>query len=436
MLKFIFLPKIYILKFWEKISINGLEKRDDSLKERTTILTNQLNFALLAIFSLLLIAMKLENIIISNELHFGVSSARIIILILLFSLNIYLASKKKHLIVKNIIIFAPLLFFILIPTFIGFVEEESFHYYPFIIIALSIIPQLIIVPFRKNPYFLFTFIFFFFILLIMDKLLIYFASDNFEIYDIIKEFYFYYKLSHVLIFLFITSAIHYLRSINIRFEERLNKNNKELLETVRTLKNTRQQLIQSEKMSAVGTLVSGIAHEINNPLNYISGALEILDIDECKNNKQSHSIEMIKKGFYRINNVVKSLLSFSFKGSSKLRLTNINTLINNTLRFYRFKIPEEIKIITKLNLEKDIYIYQDKMHQIILVLIENAIQSLNNNTGEYNKRLIVETKEDSENKLAIISFLNEGSSIPENILSSIFEPFSQPKIPIKAPGWD
>jgi C4-dicarboxylate-specific signal transduction histidine kinase len=275
-------------------------------------------------------------------------------------------------------------------------------------------------------------------MIFIDSILINVASEKMLIVPIINSFYLFYKLSHIIIYIFITSAIFYLRNINYRFEEKINTYNYELLENIDKLKNTQQQLIQSEKMSAIGSLVSGIAHEINNPLNFISGALELIDEKKrTNNNKYPQNIDiqldMIKTGYVRVNNIVKSLLSFSFTGSSKLRMSNINELISNTIKFYKPNIPEHIKILKDFKLDKEIYVYQDKLHQIILATIENAIFELLKLEDD-EKKLKIETFEDYENSLAIIKITNYGSSIPEDILNRIFEPFYTTKDPDQGTG--
>jgi len=212
----------------------------------------------------------------------------------------------------------------------------------------------------------------------------------------------------------------------------------ELVTTIKELKATQQQLIQTEKMASLGTLTAGVAHEINNPLNFIAGGLYLIeDIqkEECiqkgvNTEEFNTAIESIKEGLERATGIVKSLMDFSHWGSHVLVECNIHNIIDNTLQFMSFML-KDITIVKEYNLQENVFLFPEKIHQVIMYLVDNAIYAINLDTANARK-IIISTY--SIGDTAVLKISNTGPKIPEKDLNQIFDPFFTTKDPGKGKG--
>jgi two-component system NtrC family sensor kinase len=214
----------------------------------------------------------------------------------------------------------------------------------------------------------------------------------------------------------------------------------ELTVILENLKSTQSMLIQSEKMASLGTLTSGIAHEINNPLHNINGGVTIFNDLEPKMDKFlpddikkdcSNAISMIRIGFERVSNTVQALMAFSFRGKPILSAANINKIIDNTLLFMNIKIPSDIRIVKEYKLQKEVPVYPDKIHQVLINILNNAIYAVSKSDIQ-PKEIIIFT--DIQKDDAIIRIFNTGPPIPEQHLKRIFDPFFTTKEPGEGAG--
>ena len=429
---------------WYYISNLGISKENTSRNLRTHILGNQLNAIVFISTIVLLIVLRVENYF--NHTSMGIGSLRVALLSLLTLINLLAASFRFHSFSKiSLIIFVPVIF-VLFPTLIGFVEDESFVYYPYVIIALSILPQLLLYH-DINRFLFFTSTLYYLLLIIfIDRLLIWFMPYNLPILDHIKSFYTYYKASHIIIFLFINLAVFYLIKQNRNFEKDLDDQNRALKKTINKLQKTQQQLIQSEKMAAMGTLVSGIAHEINNPLNYIQGGITLMR--ELKDNKKlsvkSEAAEemdmiesMMKSGVDKIKHIVKSLITFAGQEENKIVECDINQLICDTLLFLNSDIPPEVKCEKEFHLDRLVPVYPDQIHQVLLNVFNNAIYEIKKSTKSYLTRLNIKTgihHSEENQEYAMIQIENTGSPIAPHLLKKVFDPFFTTKGPNEGTG--
>jgi signal transduction histidine kinase len=238
----------------------------------------------------------------------------------------------------------------------------------------------------------------------------------------------------------------------MEFEQNLNDKNQtldaqndELKHALDKLKITQQQLIQLEKMSAIATLTSGVAHEINNPLNFISGGLDLINeskiqdqLDKAGNSKDDFNtaVHIIREGVIRATKVVNTLMHFSYKDNSILKPVDIHQVIENTLLFCSSLIPEEISIQKDYHLSYDVPLYQDKMHQVFLSIIENAVASIQTIKPLNEQKIYFSTStlEDGNEKKAVISIENTGPKMADDVITKIFDPFFTTKDPGEGTG--
>ncbi len=435
---------------WHKISYLGIKEKNTSLEQRTLILSNQLNAVMLITMFCLLIFLSVMNQIEGTSS--GIGALRVLLLLIVNLINLSFSYLNRPKFSRLVLIFVSPLVFLIFPTIIGFVEEESFAYYPFILIAFSILPQLLFLPSKEKLYYRISILYYGLLLLFIERILKYYMPEDFPIVKSIEGFFVYFKAAQIAIFVFLQFAVFYLRKLNIQFEQELNdknqildKQNDELKHALDKLKITQQQLIQLEKMSAIGTLTSGVAHEINNPLNFISGGLDLINESKIKEqldnsgnlqNDFSTAMHIIREGVIRATKVVNALMNFSYKDNSNLKPIDIHHVIENTLLFCHAIIPEEISIKKDYHLNYVVPIYQDKMHQVFLSIIENAIasiqtkKSLNGETISFYTNVL----EDRDEKKAVISIENSGPKIADDVINKIFDPFFTTKDPGEGTG--
>jgi signal transduction histidine kinase len=222
------------------------------------------------------------------------------------------------------------------------------------------------------------------------------------------------------------SAAYFLVDSTQRFIKKLHQNNIEL-------KETQQQLIQSEKMASLGILTSGVAHEINNPLNFINGGVMGLESYFNKNlgdrvDEVAPLIDAIHEGVKRTADIVSSLSHFSRTDDVVQTTCNMNAIIDNCLVMLQNQLKNRIEVKKQYgNQPLTLTCSEGKMHQAILNILVNACQSIEG-TGT-----ISITTRPAGHEL-IITIADTGSGISETDLPKIFDPFFTTRDPGKGTG--
>lgn len=227
-----------------------------------------------------------------------------------------------------------------------------------------------------------------------------------------------------------------LRTEELEKEITVRKNTeKELTNTLQTLQETQSQLVQVEKMSSLGTLTSGIAHELNNPLNFIAGGIHIFN-ESLKEDNAQHKykvpMDLLTVGFERSNLIVKSLSVLSAHATAIKKSINLMELIDAIIDHMQSKyadLPFEFE--TDYNLYGNCVVYESNLKQAIQNIVENAIQAIEEAGIENGKvKISTDTMERSDGKkTVVITIANNGPSIPDQYLAQIFDPFFTTKPP-------
>tara|TARA_R110000868_G_scaffold95968_1_gene263942 strand:+ start:1304 stop:1984 length:681 start_codon:yes stop_codon:yes gene_type:complete len=186
-------------------------------------------------------------------------------------------------------------------------------------------------------------------------------------------------------------------------------------------------------MASIGVLTAGIAHEINNPLNFIMGAYEGLkEYHERENIHENNEenkvyINALKTGIERTTAIVQGLTQFSRSSNSYNEDCDINSIIENTLVILNNKLKDRITI--KKELTSDVLIKGNigELHQIFINLISNSSDAINANGSITIKTFVLSKK-------LIVEIIDSGCGInPEN-LNKITDPFFTTKAPGKGTG--
>ncbi len=441
-------------KVWQLISFNGIEDNARDTIKRTTILNNQVNATLFLIMVTISILLWVLRIIEDRTINIG--GVRFFWMMLLCIIHFILARRQHHTLAKCLLIFAPPILFLIVPALYGFVEDQSFFYYSYIIVAFSIFPQLLLRITTNRQLYVWSMVYYFILMLSLDNILIFLAPENLSVVPILKGFWIFNKIAALSIYLFINSSVYYLKWVNYKFEQQLKakqeqlefNNNRldihveELKSVNEYLKKTQQQLIQSEKMASLGVLTAGVAHEINTPLNFIStGSLLVKNAIEDLNGSDTTGCikmlqqgnEIIDKGVDQAAFVVSSLMTFSYSGKSKKNLHHLESIVESTLLFLKSKITPDIIIEKEYLLDDPVSIYAEKIHQVVLNIIDNAICVL---TNVVDKRLKISCYRDKDghDELACISIFNNGPQIDKQVGSKMFDPFFTTKSINKGTG--
>jgi len=216
---------------------------------------------------------------------------------------------------------------------------------------------------------------------------------------------------------------------------------KNLKDTVEMLRKTRDQLIQKDKMAALGRLASGIAHEMRNPLEIISMGMDYLENNLPDDNPNiSESIERIFNAINRAENIIKNTLSFSRQSVGEITQIPICQLLDNVLKLAQQTIQKNSVIVQREYENELLEVAGDynMMEQVFFNLVNNAVDSMKNDkekilTIRAYKQLVSEVgyktgyrRADYFNigdEMVVVEISDTGKGIPEEILPKIFEPF-------------
>lgn len=213
------------------------------------------------------------------------------------------------------------------------------------------------------------------------------------------------------------------------------------------LKQAQQQLVQSEKMASLGELTAGIAHEIQNPLNFVNNFSEVNDelveelLEEIKKgdleevrliaNDIRENEQKIRHHGKRAEGIVKGMLQHSRSSSGQKELTDVNSLCDEYLRlaYHGFRAKDKsFNANFKINLDENlpkIEINAQDIGRVILNLINNAFytvsQKSKENVEKYAPEVVVSTMKQGE--MIEIGVKDNGGGIPKSVLDKIFQPF-------------
>ena len=239
----------------------------------------------------------------------------------------------------------------------------------------------------------------------------------------------------------------------------LKESNEELNTTLDHLKQTQSQLVDSEKMASLGQLTAGIAHEINNPINFVTSNVAPLKRDvgmlidvistiegvglSSKSNEEKikeiedykeemdfdylkieidHLLKGIHEGASRTADIVKGLRIFSRVDEDDLKRADINEGLDSTLIITNNLLNNRINVVRDYGNLPSIECYPGKLNQVFLNIISNSVHAINEKYGDATGGEIkIATHNDEENVYVKIS--DNGTGMNETTMKKIFEPF-------------
>ncbi|HYW18529.1 MAG TPA: ATP-binding protein [Nodularia sp. (in: cyanobacteria)] len=247
-------------------------------------------------------------------------------------------------------------------------------------------------------------------------------------------------------------------------EQRVEERTQELREILQDLKETQGQLIQTEKMSSLGEMVAGIAHEVNNPVNFIYGniqcadeyiqdLLSLVDLYQQEYPEPSNIIaektaeidlnfltqdlssllSSMKMGAKRIREIVLSLRNFSRLDEAAMKEVNIHEGIDNTLLILNHRINKEISLIKNYGILPLIECYPAQLNQVFMNILSNAIDVLMEQNTQAEKQITIDTLKLNADYIKV-GIKDNGSGITPEIIKKLFNPFFTTKTVGKGTG--
>ncbi|MBI9090533.1 MAG: AAA family ATPase [Desulfobacterium sp.] len=220
-----------------------------------------------------------------------------------------------------------------------------------------------------------------------------------------------------------------IRKMNEELEDRVTERTSELSESLTMLKKTQAKLIQSEKMAALGELISGIAHEINTPLGIINSNTDLI----VRYLKKADTLENIDRAVSKIISsigrkltttstacdsiltIVDSLRVFARLDEAEYQSVTISSLVENTLAIMKHKLKNKITIERNYAFNEPVLCFPSQLNQVFMNIINNAHDAME---GEGTLHITVDSAEGD----VMIFFEDTGSGIPGEKLPRIFDP--------------
>jgi len=235
-------------------------------------------------------------------------------------------------------------------------------------------------------------------------------------------------------------------------ETRVAQRTEALTETLAELQDTQSQLIQTEKMSSLGQMVAGIAHEINNPVSFIQGNItplknyfeDIAELIETYQREYPQPVDAIvqkqedieidflledakkilasmKMGTQRVRDIVVSLRNFSRLDESTIKDVDLCEGLESTLLILNHRIKQGVKVIKNYGPLPTVSCSPAQLNQVFTNIIANALDAMFD-TNAATKELVVTTRTHQDDQVQI-SIRDSGPGMPDEVIAKIFDPF-------------
>ena len=193
-----------------------------------------------------------------------------------------------------------------------------------------------------------------------------------------------------------------------------------LNDMIEELGRRKDQLVQAEKMSSLGILTSGVAHELNNPLNNISTSIQIIreEIEEPDIEFKKNLLIEVEQQIDRARDIIRALLEFSRQSEFSVEPVFFRNLVQSTMHLIAGEIPANIEIVIDVPDKVEGKMDPRRIQQVLLNLIINGAYAM-----PQGGRLVVSAFKEKENKWFILKVADTGQGIPKQNLAKIFDPF-------------
>jgi signal transduction histidine kinase len=247
-----------------------------------------------------------------------------------------------------------------------------------------------------------------------------------------------------------TENARIIRDQNVLLEHKVTERTHQLQKSLDDLKQAQSQLVEAEKMSSLGQLTAGIAHEINNPINFIRSniaplkrdLLEMLELlsayraqgasaevaalekrigveDTVKEIREI--LRSMEEGANRTAEIVRGLRTFSRLDENDLKPVDLNDGLRNTLSILGPQMRDRIAVALDLGTLEQVECFPGQINQVLLNLLTNARQAVVKRHGDRGGRIEVVTRQLNDH--VIVTVRDNGTGMSEEVRARIFEPF-------------
>jgi two-component system NtrC family sensor kinase len=197
------------------------------------------------------------------------------------------------------------------------------------------------------------------------------------------------------------------------------------------LRNTQVQLVHAEKLSAVGELASGVAHEINNPLTTILGQAHLLAAHPEVSEHVRARLTLIAEEASRAARIVQNLLLFARRYAPERRPCSLAEQARRVLDLKDYQLTQDkVQVVAELGPCPPVWADENQIQQVLLNLVQNAHQAMATHSGER----VLTVRVAGGSRLARVEILDTGPGVPEPLLQKIFDPFFTTKPPGEGSG--
>ncbi|PIE57450.1 MAG: hypothetical protein CSA33_08170 [Desulfobulbus propionicus] len=216
--------------------------------------------------------------------------------------------------------------------------------------------------------------------------------------------------------------------------DQIQQDHQKLADTVRKLernnqklRETRKEMIQTERLAAAGQLTAGLAHEIGNPLGIVLGYIGLLKRDDLAFGEQQEYLDRIEKELERINQLIQQLLCYCRQTPVDEQCTrfNLHRLLDQVLDLVRIKCAPDIVCLTQYKAKGWICCQANEIRQTLLNCLLNAVDSFQGMSGRDDKTILITTRNLSAEggDWLEVSIQDNGCGIPPEVLAKVREPF-------------
>jgi len=181
-----------------------------------------------------------------------------------------------------------------------------------------------------------------------------------------------------------------------------------------------KQLVQAQKLASLGRLTSGVAHELNNPLNNISTSIQIL-IEELEEADLEYKKELLtgaEKEVERGKEIVQSLLEFARERTLSLKKVNFKDLVDSAIQQIQSQLPDNIHFDIQVPANIQASLGEQRIERVLINLIMNAVHAMKD-----GGQIIIRANNEYQKEGFSFQVIDTGVGIPKEIISKIFDPF-------------